>query len=944
MGVPNVSMRIRQVRSVALVIIVSAWSAAVGSRSDTAFAAQAAPQGQPVRAIATSPASHTDRQAVLERYCLTCHTQRAKERGTVPIALDGLNVSSVANEAPVWERVVLKMRAGVMPPAGMPRPDKAAHEAFVSFVEGELDRAASARPNPGRTEPFHRLNRTEYQNAVRDLLGLDLDVSSLLPPDDSSYGFDNIAGVLKISPTLLERYLTAAQKVSRLAVGTPSLTPSIDYFRVADDLSQDRHVSGLPLGSRGGTRIRYVFPVDADYEFRVRLARDLNEGVPLYPEAQDVEVSVDGVRVGRFTLPGVGRPAARPPAPAAPEVSDSAAPAPRSAPATPGPAAQATGPSAGRGAGAPGAPATGSTAAPPAPQRTISQIATGPRLSGREREARNRADESWNVRVPVAAGQRDVIVTFLNPTAALEETPRLPFLRPYPAGVNIPETRLGAHLRSVEIAGPLDARSSEDRSAEERGAGERSARESDARQRIFTCRPTAPAQEAACATRILTSLARRAYRRPVTASDVQPLLAFYREGRTQGGSAGFSTAAFDLGIERALRRLLVSPEFLFRVERDPVGAAAGAPYRISDIELASRLSFFLWSSIPDDELLNAAVSRQLGRPAALAQQVRRMLADPRAEAFVRNFAGQWLFLRNLQAVVPVQSVFPDFDDGLRQSFLRETELFFESIVREDRSALDLLRADYTFVNERLARHYGIPGVKGTHFRRIALGADHPRKGLLGHGSLLTVTSYPDRTSPVVRGKWILENLLGTPPPAPPPNVPVLRATSSGGVVLSMRQRMEQHRANPVCASCHATMDPLGLSLENFDAVGKWRTLGEASAPVDATGMLPDGTRFEGPAGLRDALLRSDRFVATVTEKLMTYALGRGLEYYDAPAVRAVLREAAPSQYQFSALIAAVVQSGPFRMRQAAAPPQSTLTNTARAEVAVRPLSAGAGTK
>jgi hypothetical protein len=801
----------------------------------------------------------------MDRYCLTCHTQRLKERGTVPIALDSLDLARVGADAATWEKVVVKMRAGLMPPAGSPRPDKAAHDAFASWLESELDRNGAARPNPGRTEPFHRLNRAEYRNAIRDILDLDVDVASLLPADDVSYGFDNIAGVLKMSPTLLERYLAAAQRVSRVAVGTPLPAPNIDYFRVTDDLSQDEHLPGLPLGTRGGTLIRYTFPMDGEYEIRPRLTRDLNESLPLYTEDQRVEISIDGERVGVYTLPGIGAAADTPPESSEPAPDATSDPGPR----TPGPGTQQQRPA-------------------------ISQIQQAVRLGARERAARNRADESWNLRVPVKAGARDLVVTFINSVSALEETPRLPFERPFPAGVNIPETRRGAYLRSVEIAGPFDAS----------GPGE-----SQSRKRIFVCQARAGADGDSCARTILTTLTRRAYRRTVTNADIDPLMAFYREGRAQGG--------FDGGIENALRRLLVSPEFLLRVERDPAGVAPGAVYAISDTELASRLSFFLWSSIPDDELLNVAAKGQLKQPAVLERQVRRMMADPRAEAFVLNFAGQWLFLRNLDAVVPVQSIFPDFDDALRQSFRRETELFFESIVREDRSALDLLRADYTFVNERLATHYGIPNIKGEHFRRVTLlPADSKRRGLLGQGSILTVTSYPDRTSPVVRGKWILENLLGTPPPPPIPNVPPLRATDTSGVVLPMRQRMERHRSNPVCASCHAMMDPLGLSLENFDAVGRWRTLGESSAPIDASGMAPDGTRFDGPDGLRSTLLRSDRFVSTLTEKMLTYALGRGLEYYDAPSVRAILRGAAQDDYRFSSLIVGIAQSAPFKMRKA----------------------------
>ncbi len=840
---------------------LAAWAAAVPANWSAPEAAVQAPAASPV----------ASNRATFERYCLTCHTTRQKERGVVPVALDTLDLSRIAADAPVWEKVVLKLRAGVMPPAGAPRPDKATHDGFASWLEGELDRSWTANPDPGRTEPLHRLNRIEYRNAVRDLLDLDLDVSALLPGDDVSYGFDNIAGVLKLSPTLMERYLSAAQKVSRLAVGTPPRTPSIDYYRVADDLSQDVQLPGLPLGTRGGTKISYAFPMDAVYEIRPRLTRDLNESLPLYTEPQVVEISIDGQRVGMFTLPGIGAREGR----GAPPPEDPAADPPASPPVSAAPASP------------------GQEPARPA----ISQIAQTVRASAKERQSRNRADESWNVRVPVKAGQRDVVVTFLNRVSALDETARLPFQRPYPAGVNIPETRLGAYLRSVEIVGPIDPT----------GSGQ-----SDSRRRIFTC----ATKDDACARTILSTLARRAYRRPVTTADVDPLFAFYRErSASANATADKKNASFDEGIELALRRLLVSPEFLFRVERDPANTPSGRAYRISDIGLASRLSFFLWSSIPDDTLLELAERGQLSTPAVLSREVRRMLADPRADAFITNFAGQWLFLRNLDAAVPVQSIFPDFDDGLRQSFRRETELFFDSIVREDRSAFDLLRANYTFLNERLAKHYGIANVKGNYFRRVTLDNTSPRNGLLGQGAILTVTSYPDRTSPVVRGKWILENLLGTPPPPPLPNVPPLKPTNNEGAVLSMRQRMEQHRANPVCASCHAMMDPLGLSLENFDAVGKWRTLGESSTAIDARGRAPDGTTFEGPTGLRDMLLQSDRFVPTLTEKMLTYALGRGLEYADMPAVRAIVRDAAKNDYRVSALIAGIVQSAPFRMRR-----------------------------
>ncbi|MBN1240472.1 MAG: DUF1592 domain-containing protein, partial [Gammaproteobacteria bacterium] len=677
-------------------------------------------------------------------------------------------------------------------------------------------------------------------------------------------------------------------------VGLPAPVENIDYFRIPDDRSQERRLPGMPFGTRGGTKIAYHFAADGEYVIAAELARDLNESLPLYAEPQQLEIAIDGERVALFTLPGVPR-------------------------------------------------ASGDGAGSGLADSAISQIRSPFRISRQERAARNRADEDWNVRVPVRAGKRDVTVTFLAKTAALDETARLPFLRPYPAGVNIPETRTGAYLRSIEISGPYRIHAealaapggAPDRGARGGASGDASpgdtspgralpgalpgdawrgrASSSPSRERIFVCRPQSGDGRAAgdaCAETILTRLARRAYRRPVTDHDVAALLDFYAQGRDEGG--------FDAGIALALKRLLVSPEFLFRVERDPEGLPPGTPYQITPVELASRLSFFLWSSIPDDELLAAAVDGRLDDDGEIEAQVRRMLADPKAGAFVENFAGQWLFLRNLDATVPVQSYFPDFDDTLRQALRRETELFFGSIVREDRSALDLLRADYTFLNERLAKHYGVPGIKGARFRRVQLAADDPRRGLLGHGSILAVTSYPDRTSPVVRGKWILENLLGTPPPAPPPDVPGLVATDGAGTPLSMRERLAAHRSNPNCAACHALMDPLGFALENFDAIGRWRTVGDAGEPIDASGELPDGTPFEGIDGLRRALLSSDLFLQTMTEKLMTYALGRGIEHYDLPTVRRIVREAGRQDDRFSAFVLGVVDSPAFRMRRTAA--------------------------
>lgn len=781
--------------------------------------------------------------ATVSRYCVDCHNDVELTAG---LTLQNADLANLAAEAGKWENVIRRLRAEMMPPPGRPKPPDDVREELVTFLEDELDAAAAAAPNPGRTVSFHRLNRNEYANAVRDLLAVEIDFSELLPADDSSYGFDNIGGVLTLSPMLLERYLNTADHVSRLAVGRPPPFANVDWFRVPDDRSQERRLPGMPFGTRGGMRLEYTFPVDGEYEFAVALQRDLNEQVPLYAEPQRLEIAIDGERVAVFTLDAV--PLREP---------------------TPEDAVRA--------------------------MHTDETIARRLMLSRQERAARNRADDSWRVRVPVTAGQHVVTATFLNRTSALKETLRLPFERPYPNGVNLSETRSGAYVQSVEISGPYNAQ----------GPGKTASREL-----IFICEPEGTdalsPRNVECAERILANLARRAYRRDVDQEDVAPLLAFYRQEADKG---------FDAGIELALTRLLLSPEFLFRIERDPEGAEPGTPYRISDFELASRLSFFLWSSIPDDELLDAASEGRLSDPKELEAQVRRMLADEKADAFIENFAGQWLYLRNLDAIVPVQSIFPDFDDTLRQGLRRETELFFGSIVREDRSALELLDADYTFLNDRVARHYGIEGIEGAHFRRVKLPEDNPRRGLLGHGSILAVTSYPDRTSPVIRGQWILQNLLGTPPPAPPPDVPGLVETDGQGTKLTMRERLAAHRANPTCASCHAVMDPLGFSLENFDAIGRWRDLeAETGAPIDARGALPDGTEYDGVEGLRAALKSSDVFFTTMTEKLMTYALGRGVEPYDMPTVRRIVDRAKASDYRFSAFILGIVESPAFQMR------------------------------
>ena len=753
-------------------------------------------------------------RALVDRYCATCHNDRLRTGG---FSFDAIDLDDVAAYPEAFEKVVRKLRAGAMPPRPRPRPDQDAYDGFRARLEGELDRAAAANPNPGRTETLHRLSRTEYRNAVRDLLALDADVDQLLPADDTSYGFDNIAGVLGVSPTLMDRYLSAARKISRLAVASPVPSPTADTFRIASDLGQDERIEGLPFGTRGGVLVDYHFPEDAEYVIEV-----MPDG-PLRVEPHQLEVTVDGERVELLT---VGK---------APDPDEP------------------------RGLYVP----------------TI---------------------DTLKVRIPIKAGPRQVGVAFVRKTSAEPEGIRKLYRRPFTGEGSGGDSRYQPYVESVTIAGPYEA------------SGARPVEETPSYARVFVCRPAGavPADEAACARRILARLGRRAYRRPVTGDDVERLLTFYERGRAQG--------SFETGIEMALRRLLVSPEFLFRIERDPDGVAAGANYRLSDLELASRLSFFLWSSIPDDELLDVAARGELADPAEFERQARRMLADPRSDALVTNFAGQWLTLRNAAAVQPDEDAFPDFGEGLRQAFRRETELLFTSVLREERSTLDLLAADYTFVNERLAQHYGIPNVRGSHFRRVALD-DDARGGLLGHGSILTVTSYANRTSPVLRGKWILENILGTPPPPPPPDVPDLE-TAEGGAPLSMREAMEQHRANPVCASCHQLMDPPGLSLENFDAVGRWRDRSETKAAIDASGTLPDGTEYEGPSGLKAALLRHpDRFVTTVTEKLLTYALGRGVEYYDAAAVRSIVRNAAENDYRLSSLILGVVESVPFQMRR-----------------------------
>ncbi len=781
-----------------------------------------AASGQP--AGAAPPLTADAVGAVLDQYCVTCHnTQVVRGEGTAPsplvaqlrmsgLALDVLDTADVAADPEAWESVARKLRGGSMPPVGRPRPGEDTLGAVAAWLETSLDRAAATTPDPGRRPALHRLSRTEYQHAVRDLLALDdlpkeLDIAVMLPADNATSGFDNLADLLFVSPTLMERYLAAARKISRLAVGDPTMLPIVDTYQLDRDLVQDGHVEGLPLGTRGGTRVRSHLPLDGEYLITIQFPGAARE-------PHDIEVSVDGERVELLTI------------------------------------------------------------GENPPKRLASGVFTYD------------ADPDLQVRVPLRAGPRDVAVAFLPKSGALSE-----------GQVRSSRSRSRQpSIASVIISGPYGAD----------GAGD-----TPSRRRIFSCRPGtgAPdAEQTACGRSLLSTLARRAYRRPVNADDLDRLLPFYEQGRTEGG--------FERGVQRAIERLLVSPEFLFRVERDPAGVEAGEVYQVTDLELASRLSFFLWSSIPDDDLLDTAIRGELQDPAVLDRQVRRMLADPRSTALVTNFAEQWLFLRDVDAKEPDTGFFPVFDENLRQAFRRETELFVDSILRSDRSVLDLLAAGHTFVNERLAKHYGIPHVYGSHFRRVEL-EDETRRGLLGQGSVLTLTSYATRTSPVLRGKWILENLLSSPPPPPPPDVPALDETTDDGRPRSMREAMEQHRANPACASCHAQMDPLGFALENFDAIGRWRALSESNAPIDASGVLPDGRRFEGPSGLRAELLRSpDQFMHTVTEKLLTYALGRGVEHYDAPAIRAIVRAAERDEYRFASVVSGIVNSTPFKLRKA----------------------------
>ena len=767
-------------------------------------------------AVALPAHASQDARAFMTTYCAGCHNERVKAGNLV---LGDLDVARVVANAETWEKVVRKLRARLMPPPGRPRPDEAAYDRFLEWLQSELDRAAAEHPDPGRTETLHRLNRTEYRNAVRDLLSLDVDIIDLLPADTSSYGFDNIAGVLTMSPALAERYLNVAKTVSRMAIGSPS--PPVDRrsYRVARDAQQHDRDEHLPFGTRGGMLVRHLFLSDGEYEVTADLAGRATR-------QELVEIAIDGHQLKLVPM----------------------------------------------------------------------EAGSG------QRSSYGSGGRSVAVRVPVKAGLRSVGVAFYKRAINLVEEVQEPF--PNPAvPFSTPPAGDMPRLTKVTIVGPYNAQ----------GLGD-----TPSRRQIFTCRPASAEEEVPCAKAILSQLARRAYRGTQADANVDVLLDFYRRGRVDSGT-------FEGGIEFALRRLLVDPKFLFRIEPDPPratgGGAASPTYSLSDLELASRLSFFLWSSIPDDELLDAAEQGRLRDPAVLERQVRRMLADPRASMLAENFAVQWLELRSVADARPAAPHAHVFDDTLRQSFQRETELFFDSIVRGNRGVMELLTADYTFLNARLAKHYQIPNVQGTHFRRVRLPEDSPRRGLLGHGSILTVTSYPNRTSPVLRGKYILNNILGTPPPDPPADVPALTQKVTQTKVATMRERMAQHRSNPACATCHNMIDPAGFALENFDAIGRWRTVDESFNPIDTSGSLPDGTTFSGLADFREALVRRpERFATTVTEKLLTYALGRGLEYYDMPGVRKIVRDAAADGYRFHTVIVAVAKSYPFVARRSTATP------------------------
>jgi Protein of unknown function (DUF1592)/Protein of unknown function (DUF1588)/Protein of unknown function (DUF1585)/Protein of unknown function (DUF1587)/Protein of unknown function (DUF1595)/Planctomycete cytochrome C len=795
---------------------------------------------------AASPPS--PQHALLDRYCVFCHNETLKTAG---LMLDTVDIDKASEDPEIWEKVARRLRTESMPPAGMPRPEGTDYQSLAGYVESQLDAAAAAHPNPGRPSAVHRLNRTEYTNAIRDLLALDVNGEALLPADESGAGFDNNGDILSVSEMLMERYLIAARQISRTAVGDPSLRPAVTTFAMPEtDLQSDRESEELPFGSRGGMAVRYNFPLDGEYTVRIRLKRTKGiEGPRIIGlgEPRRLDVRLDGERIKLFAFGGE---------------SDNRRP--------------------------------------------------------------DEVEASLKVEFPAKAGSRVVGVTFLDEALAPTGMQRPPYAEVQLKGWGPRDDgRRPPGIESVAIGGPYNAQR---------------ASTTPSRSRIFVCSPKGARDEERCARQILSTLSRYAYRRPVTDSDVDLLMNYYRAGHDSQANDN----AFEEGIRMALEMILVSPDFLFRVELDPPDAARGI-HRVSAFELASRLSFFLWSSIPDEELLELAAAGKLEKASVLERQVSRMLADPRSQALADNFFGQWLGLRSVKTHAPDTIGFPYFDDALREALQKETDLLFTSMLRDDRSVVDLLNADYTYVNDRLARYYGIPNIYGSRFRRVTL-TDENRWGILGKGSILMVTSLPNRTSPVLRGKWVLENVMGAPPPPPPPNVPAFPEDKDSDFTrLTVRQKMEQHRANPFCASCHSRMDPLGFAFDNFDPVGKWREAAAAPVilspempvmynPIDSSGVLPDGTPFNGPSELRKILLRNpENFVHVVTERLLTYALGRGLEYYDAPAIRQIVSAAAPSDYRWSALILGIVKSTPFQMR-APVPPEPKLQASAEPNV------------
>jgi mono/diheme cytochrome c family protein len=789
------------------------------------LSAQASGVQTPPATPASAAAAPMAPRAVLDKYCVACHSERLKTAGLV---LEKLDTEQVAENAEVLEKVVRKMRAQEMPPPGRPRPDQATYKSVVARLSAALDSVAVAKPNPGRVA-VHRLNRAEYTNAILDLLGMEVDGKALLAAEDPSQeAFDNMASVLSVSPALLDGYLSASRTVSRRAVGDETISPAVNTYRLPNMLMQDDRTSdALPFGSRGGTSIRNYFPLDGEYSVKVVLKRELYDYIIGMGEQHLIEIRLDGARVARFAVGGEGK------------------------------------------------------------GMTTPESYAGNTQGDPEWEVyMHTADANLETRFPVKAGTHEVGVSFVR---QLWE----------PEGINQPQLRgFGRSTNEqyfgnpavdvVSIAGPYSVAPTED---------------SAVRRKVFVCQPTSAASEEPCAKQILSTVARRAYRRPLTDGEVQTLLTFYKEGRAKG--------TFDNGIQFGLRRILASPSFLFRIEREPAGAAPGTLYRLTDLELASRLSFFLWSSIPDDELLDLASRNRLSQPAVLDQQIRRMLRDPKSQALIDNFATQWLTLGKVLGVAPDVNAFPDFDENLRESMMEETRQFVASQMREDRNVVELLTANYSYLNERMAKHYGIPNIYGNRFRRVTF-TDGSRGGLLGQASILALTSYPTRTSIVLRGKWLLASMLGTPPPPPPPDVPDL-PDAVAGHPRSLRARMEMHRASPVCASCHSRIDPLGFSLENFDALGKYREEADGET-VDASATLLDGTQFKGLEGLRNLLAgRREEFVETFTEKLLSYAVGRGVEYYDLPAVRKVVKAASAQNYRWSSVIAGIAKSTPFTM-------------------------------